>query len=716
MRILALIVLAALGIGLAVVAWQSGALVHEWRILPGALVLLVLLFGVYMWSKSAEMAELRGLVRGLEHRDDGIPDLNQLEKLFGMVQRSQQGYRDLIDTFDDLLFSVSLEGQILAANRSCADLLGRSFPALIGLPLDDFVDLPDSTGRASAQKALSRLIERRRWSGVLRLHLKEASVVRYFQCSAHVLVRNGQDFGVGVLARDITQQKENEARFTELFETLQEAVYVANGDGRLTDVNPAMAFMLGYESREELYNLPLQDLFQQPSEWGAQQKQMGPGGILQGYEVALRCRDGSVVTCLHNAAALRDSGGKISRLQGTFVDITARRQIERRLHQQQEFARRLMDCFPDLVVALDRDGRCTFVSPRCQELLGYQPEEMMVNRRLTEHLDPQDRTDFESWLESIRISAGSTASSMDVSLETRSGEMRLFRTTASPLLSESGGAEGLIVSLRDFTESKRLEQQLIQSERLAAMGQMVAGVAHELNNPLTAVLGVTEMLKDSLKDEVVHRHLDLAHSQARRAAQIVQDLLSFARPSHPHKTRLCLSDVLDRSLQFHERSLRANNITVDFVRKPDVAAVLGDASQLTQVFLNLIINAEQAIREVRDHGTLRIRVATIGDKVVATFQDDGVGIRRDILPRIFDPFFTTKRPGRGTGLGLSICLAILREHHGQIEAQPLAGGGSVFTLSMPIAKDSDLLLAVFRYCQGANPRRPAGRLFAAGGR
>jgi PAS domain S-box-containing protein len=693
MRILALIVLAALGIGLAVVAsWQGGEPSHEWRILPGALVLLVLLFGVYMWSKSAEMAELRGLVRGLEHRDDGIPDLNQLEKLFGMVQRSQQGYRDLIDTFDDLLFSVSLDGQIVAANRSCADLLEQPFSALVGRRLEEFMDLPDGSGRASAEAALPKLLERRGWSGVLRIRLKGAGSIRYFQCSVHMLSRSGRDYGVGVLARDITQQRENEARFTELFETLQEGVYVASDDGRLTDVNPAMALMLGYEGRHELIDRPLSELFQQPGEWEAQQRQMASSGILHGREVALRRRDGSPVTCLQTSALIRDTGGRVSRQQGTFVDITERRVMEHQLHQQQEFARRLIDCFPDLVVALDRDGRCTFVSPRSQELLGYASGEL-VGHRLAEHLAPRDRSELMCRLESIRNSSTGDGGAIDVLVERRNGDMRVFRTTASPLSGQSGEPEGMIVSMRDITDAKRIEQQLIQSERLAAMGQMIAGVAHELNNPLTAVLGVTEMLRDSGKDDTERRQLELAHGQARRAAQIVQGLLSFARPPHPRKTRLYLSDIIERSLQFHEGSLRANHITVDFVPKPDVAAVLGDPSQLTQVFLNLIVNAEQAIREIRDHGTLRVRLATLGDSVVATFQDDGVGIRRDILSKIFDPFFTTKRPGRGTGLGLSICLAILREHNGQIEAQPLTDGGTVFTVSLPVAKGADLVLA-----------------------
>ncbi len=246
----------------------------------------------------------------------------------------------------------------------------------------------------------------------------------------------------------------------------------------------------------------------------------------------------------------------------------------------------------------------------------------------------------------------------------------------------------MIASARDITEQQRLQQQLIQSERLAAMGQMIAGVAHELNNPLTAILGVTELLRDQSSDENKSRQLDLAHRQARRAAHIVQSLLVFSRPSTPRSTLLHLPDLLQRTLQLHEHSLNANHIEVDLVARPDLPTVQGDSNQLTQVFLNLIVNAEQAIHEVRNHGTLRIRLGVVGERVLITFQDDGVGIRRELLPRIFDPFFTTKRPGRGTGLGLSICMAIIREHNGDISAQPLPDGGSVFTVSLPVCTQS----------------------------
>jgi CheY-like chemotaxis protein/PAS domain-containing protein len=245
-----------------------------------------------------------------------------------------------------------------------------------------------------------------------------------------------------------------------------------------------------------------------------------------------------------------------------------------------------------------------------------------------------------------------------------------------------------VISGRDVTELKRLEEQLIQAEKLAAMGQMLAGVAHELNNPLTAILGVTELLREKTGfEESAKRQLDLTHRQARRAARIVQNLLEFSRPASPQKKPLDVNSLIERTLQLHEHSLRRNAVEVDFRPQPDLPGVIGDGNQLIQVFLNLVTNAEQAIREVRDTGRIQIRIARAEDRLSVTVQDDGVGIKPEAIPRIFDPFYTTKRPGGGTGLGLSICMSIVREHGGTIEAEALPGGGSAFIVYLPIARD-----------------------------
>jgi len=689
--LLAVILLVSLAVGLALVSWQP---IHTlpWRLdaLPFGLVLLVSLFGAYAISRWREVAQLRGLVRDLSHQAQSPADA-QVEKLFEIVQRSQRGYRDLIDTFDDILLSLSLEGEILAMNRSFALLLGRPFSEVVGHRLEEFLELADSSGLASLQSELPSLVESRNRSGVLRIRLKHEATSRYFQCTAHALVREGAQRGVCVLARDITSERESEARFKDLFETLQEGVYLADADGKLEDVNPAFVRMLGHEKREDLLGRPLSEFFLQPEEWEVERRQLAQSDVLQGHEAMLRRSDGSALSALHTSALVRDTAGRVRRRQGTFVDITERRQIETRLQREEEFARRLVESFPDLVIALDREGRYTFVSPRSRELLGFSPEEL-IGSLFSDRVEPHSRKEVQIFLDTI-ISGRCANGSTDFLARRSDGETRLFRATASPLMDLSGRIAGVIAAARDITDSKRMEQQLIQNERLAAMGQMIAGVAHELNNPLTAVLGVTELLRDSSGDDAARRQLEIAHRQARRAAQIVQSLLTFSRPPQPRKICLNLSELIQRSLQLHEHSLRSNRITVDFSAASDLPLVLGDASQLTQVFLNVIANAEQAIREIRDHGTVRIRVSRAADRIVATFQDDGAGIRRDILPKIFDPFFTTKRPGRGTGLGLSICLAILREHNGEIEAQPLPQGGSLFTTWLPIARGTALFLA-----------------------
>ena len=274
----------------------------------------------------------------------------------------------------------------------------------------------------------------------------------------------------------------------------------------------------------------------------------------------------------------------------------------------------------------------------------------------------------------------------------RNGSLRSALTSACPLSDASGNIIGVVASTRDLTERRRLEEQIVQSEKFAAMGRMIAGVAHEINNPLTVILGASDLSGATHGDPTTRRHFELIHKQARRTAEIVQNLLSFSRPPSPERKPLDIDDLLRRALQLSEYSLRTNGITADVVTSGGLPPVTGDSAQLIQVFLNVMTNAEQAIREVRERGTIRIRTGKIeaaGEaKVWISFHDDGPGIDRSILPNVFDPFFTTKRPGRGTGLGLSICLSIVREHGGTIEAQTAPEGGAVVIVTLPQARET----------------------------
>jgi PAS domain S-box-containing protein len=657
---------------------------HGLESLPMWLVVLVVLFGAYMWKKMQELSELRGLMRGLEHRDEEPPSDKQLDQLFAMISKSQQGYRDLIDSFDDILLALTLDGHIRAVNRSFSDLVNTPFQQIIGKPLSEFVQESTGEGEQLLKRAMPRFMERRQWSGVVQVRLKNQTSPFYFDCVAHAMMRDESVQGITLLARDVSALRKNETRFTELFESLQEGIYITTPDGSILDANPALVRMLGYESKEELLKRQVAEIFVDRAERKIIKDQVERQPMIQGREITLIRKDGTSIVCLNTAASVRDNSGRVVRYQGALMDITERREIEHRLHQQQEFARRLVDNFPDLILVLDTTAHYTFVSPRCEDILGYPVEEAQ-DMQFGGRTHPEDLPATLSVYKDI-LDGKQTFASLEIRVRHKLGDWRRIRFNVSPLCDEKGNIEGAVLSGRDVTDLKRLEEQLIQAEKLAAMGQMLAGVAHELNNPLTAILGVTELLRERAgTDESVKRQIELTHRQARRAARIVQNLLEFSRPASPQKKLLDLNSIVERTLQLHEHSLRRNNIEVDFRPVTGIPGVIGDANQLIQVLLNLVTNGEQAIREVRDTGSLQIRLSRVGNRLSITVQDDGVGIRPEALPRIFEPFYTTKRPGGGTGLGLSICMSIIREHGGNIEAETLPAGGSAFTVSLPTA-------------------------------
>jgi PAS domain S-box-containing protein len=686
---LTFIILFSLAVFFAWMSWESvRSLAHRFEALPIGLVVLILLFGVYVWKKTQELSELRGLMRGMEHRDEAPPSEKQLDQLFTLISRSQQGYRDLIDSFDDILLAVTLDGHIRAANRSFSDLVGTPFQQMVGRPIGDFLQEGSGGGSDLFRRETPRFMERRQWSGIIQVRLRSGGPLFHFDCVAHAMMSNGEISGITVLGRDVSALRKNEARFTELFESLQEGIYITNPDGAILDANPALVRMLGYDSKEELLKRRVPEIFVDQAERKIVRELVERQPMIQGREITLICKDGRSIVCLNTAAAVRDNTGRVLRYQGSLMDITERREMERRFHQQQEFARRLVDSFPDIILVLDTASKYTFVSPRCKEVLGYELEDMQ-RMEFGGNAHPDDLPAVLSLYRDI-VAGQQTFASLEIRVRHKLGEWRRIRFNFSPLSDEKGNIEGVVLSGRDVTDLKRLEEQLIQAEKLAAMGQMLAGVAHELNNPLTAILGVTELLRERQGgDASTKRQLELTHRQARRAALIVQNLLEFSRPASPHKRPLDLNNLLERTIQLQEHSLRRNHIEVDFHPQVDLPLVIGDANQLIQIFLNLITNAEQAIREVRDSGRIRIRAGAYGNQVTISVQDDGVGIRPEALPRIFDPFYTTKRPGGGTGLGLSICMSIIREHGGNIEAVSLPAGGSAFTIHLPAASGQD---------------------------
>jgi len=677
----ALLFMVFLAVALTALLWERlENIPFSLRAIPVGVLVLIVLFAVYAYGRRREVTELKGLLRGLQEHDGAAPSEEQLDQLSQVILRSQRNFKELIDSFDDPACAVSLDGTLRTVNKRVAELTGLTYSELVGRKIYDLVEEPT---REDVEATIGRFLDKKRWAGTIRVRLKNNSRPLYFDCVVNGIVKGDEVVGASMLGRDVTEQREKELRFTELFETLQEGVYFSTPDGQLLDANPALVNMLGYVEKNDLLSLEPAALNFDPGQPVLGRAVDDRGGV-RTREIKLRRKDGTAAVFLDSSRAVWDTSGNIIRYQGTLVDITDRRKMERQLAQQEEFRGRLLDSFPDLILVVDLEEKYTFVSSRAHDLLGYEPRDM-TGKKISE---VQDHSPELVALYQSVVSGQQAFGAAEYGVRHRDGNWRTMRASGSPLVDAEGKISGVIVSVRDITIERKLEQQVVQSERLAAMGAMIGGVAHELNNPLTSILGVSELLQDTETNETTRKQLAMLQQQARRAAEIVQNLTYFSRPPAPGKSKINLVEVVERTLNLHAYSLRKNNITVDFLKEAGVPYALGDPHQLMQVFLNLILNAEHAIRDARDKGTLRIRLGKADNTVWVSFHDDGPGIAKENMSSIFDPFYTTKRPGRGTGLGLSICKSVMKEHNGSIEAANSPEGGAVFTVTLPVGGPS----------------------------
>jgi len=230
-------------------------------------------------------------------------------------------------------------------------------------------------------------------------------------------------------------------------------------------------------------------------------------------------------------------------------------------------------------------------------------------------------------------------------------------------------------------------RQLVQAEKMTALGDLICGVAHEMNNPLSSIMGYSELLLANGLPPEVQRRVGTIHSEATRMAKIVRNLLTFARKHPPEKQYLDLNEIIERTLELKAYHFRVSQIDVQKDLAPDLPRTMLDGHQIQQVLLNLLNNAEQSICEARRGGVIRLTTRAAGDRIEARVSDDGPGIPRAVQARIFEPFFTTKKEGKGTGLGLSLCYGIVQEHGGTIRAESAPGKGATFIIDLALARE-----------------------------
>ena len=464
----------------------------------------------------------------------------------------------------------------------------------------------------------------------------------------------------------------------DIVTALPDAVVVTGVDRRVLAVNQAAADLLGWQVGD-LVGQPISDqVAASERAHVAEQETLVFAGEPRRYETKiLNHETGEERDVAVSSGPFRVDDELIGTV-ATLRDITEPKRAQDTLSRSEARYRNLVESASDAIVTLDANGRFTTVNHAAEIISGYRREELVGQwfaPMLSDDELPKALAHFQKAL------AGETGL-FETQFYRKDGEGRTISVTYSTPQRD----EEVLCLIRDVTDQKMLQEQLIQSEKMSAIGQLVSGVAHELNNPLAGISAFAQLLLAEKRFPPDQRTAaETIYSEARRASRIVQNLLTFARQHKAEKGPAAINQVLDDTLELRGYELRVRGIDVRREYDEALPDTMGDAHQLQQVFLNLITNAEQAMERAEGrHHRLTVRTRRSGDAIRIEVEDTGSGVPANLLERIFNPFFTTKPTGHGTGLGLSISLGIVREHEGRIWAENAPQGGARFVVELPV--------------------------------
>jgi PAS domain S-box-containing protein len=475
-------------------------------------------------------------------------------------------------------------------------------------------------------------------------------------------------------------------RCRRVIETTSDAVVITNRDRAIAFANPSAHALFGFPD-SVLIGMRVADVLPPDvREDVAAYESAALDGVPQHYETVVLRADGEYRTVSVSTAPLRESaegddGGQVTGVVASLLDITSERRARDAVARSEARYQRLVETAPDAIFTVDMEARFTSVNRAFEHAVGRSRSEL-VGMGFADVVDASQRQTVE---ELVRETAAGRRGQAEIRYRNSEGELCTGSVTATPVI-EDGEIRGCLGIVRDVTGERRLAEQLLQREKLAAVGQLVSGVAHELNNPLAGVMAFAQLLEAAPGSVDEQRDAIRAiHKEAKRAARIVSNLLLFARERDPERTVTDLNAVMLDALELRRYVLRTQQVEVITELDSTLPAVWADPFQLQQVVLNLVTNAEYALKGVNHHKTITLRTRLAGNRVVASVADNGTGIKAEVIDRVFNPFFTTKEVGEGTGLGLSISHGIIRQHGGQISVESVPGEGATFLIDLPLS-------------------------------
>jgi PAS domain S-box-containing protein len=632
-------------------------------------------------------------------------DITERKQLEEAVKKSEARYRTILDEMEDGYFEVDIAGNFTFVNDANCRQLGYSREELIGMNYRKIIASDDTENVYRSFNQVYRGGQPVR-DFIFKTVRKDGSIGQGELSVFPILSEKGDIIGFRGIGRDIVGRlqmiedlRRSEERYRTVLEEMEEAYYELNLAGNLTFFNDALV-RKGGRSREELMGMgykkytPAKDLERVYKAFNQVYK---TGKPLKGIPLQVIRDDGTIISSEDTILPLRNKVGEIIGFRGVSHDVTERLQMMEALRRSEERYRTMLDEMEEAYYEVDLTGNFTFFSDALCRQLGYSREEIMgLSYRV--YTPPENaKKVFEVYNTVYRT--GEPLKSFASSQIKKDGTRVYTEDSIFPLRDEEGKIIGFRGISRDVTdrkqrdeERKQLEQKAQFASRLASVGELASGVAHEINNPLTAVIGYAHLLLDR-KDipADIKRDVEVINEGAQRVAGIIKKLLVFARQTKPERTYVDVNEIINTTLELRAYSLQSNNIKVILQLNPELPMTVADPGQLQQVFLNLIMNAETEVKLVHGGGKLSIRTEQIGDNIRVSFKDNGLGIAKENLERIFNPFFTTRKVGQGTGLGLSVCHGIVTEHKGRIWAESQLGKGASFIVELPIVNESKQL-------------------------
>ena len=650
-------------------------------------------------------------------------------RLLEQVLRSQRQWINTFDSIHDVILAHDSDYRIIKANQVLLEQIGKAPADVIGSSCESV--LPHTYGEWSDCPYCAMGGDEEFTEGADPC-FGGFSVVSTSSYSE----QGSQQKGTIHVVRDTTARRSAEEKYRLLFEQVQEGVYVADPKGRLIDCNDAFVHMLGYSSRDELLVLNLDtEICVDPKQRDLFRREIESHNYVRNFEVTLRRRDGTLLLAVESSFATRDATGNVERYQGFVLDMTEKRRAEDEMQRRNRELNALNAMAVVAAQSFDLDEILNLTLRQVVTLFGAESGTVYLSDmdgpiyrrraawgpRSRDKVRAAEMTFTDGFGDLVMRSRAEVVTAeylphlpANVAEFMRSDSDRawtwvLFWAKDSPVglmglcsnlgYQYSSNDENLLVAIsrqlattiekvrlyeetcRAYEDLRKTQEQLLQSEKMSAVGQLIAGVAHELNNPLTAILGYAQLLETEGLNQRAQDFVSKLFKQAQRTHRVVQNLLSFARQRKPQRNEVDIRKVLEETLALRDYDLKINNIKVESSLPTEPAMVVADPHQIEQVFLNIINNAVDAIMETGRDGSLKISVTTQNGHVCTQFSDDGSGIKDP--KRIFDPFYTTKSVGKGTGLGLSICYGIVKEHGGDITANNNPEGGAMIEVKLP---------------------------------